>query len=218
MSMNTFEKLKKNRLFFFITAINSSYPSQAVNYVVINLIVALISFVRSFAFMNIFDFKELGLITLVNTAAILISFFQLGLINGGYRIIALGEVVSSIKTNNVVFTFIGLLTLFLVLVSFGGYFAEIFSDGFTLFVICSLGVGNLITNWLSNTLIGKQDFKKLNFANIISSFVSLLFLFLAYYFGIQGALVSLLLQPIIFVFIVFWKYGIQNNGKYCNYN
>ena len=190
---------------FLINNQKGRYTSQAINFVIINLIVALISFVRSFAFMNIFDFKELGLITLVNTAAMLISFFQLGLINGGYRIIALGEDKSSIKTNNVVFTFFGLLTLLLVVVSFAGYISEIFSNGFTLFIICSLGVGNLITNWLSNTLIGNQDYNKLNFANITSSIASLLFLSLAYYFGIQGALVSLLLQPIIFIFIVFWK-------------
>jgi len=81
---------------FLINNQKGRYTSQAINFVIINLIVALISFVRSFAFMNIFDFKELGLITLVNTAAMLISFFQLGLINGGYRIIGLGEDKSSI--------------------------------------------------------------------------------------------------------------------------
>ncbi len=173
-------------------------------FVIVNIFIAFLGFVRSFAFLNFFDFKELGIITLVNTAAMLIGFFQLGLINGGYRIIALGENESNIKTNNVVFSYFGVLSILLSILSILGYIFHLFSDWRIVLVVNFMGVGMLITNWLSNTLIGAREYKKLNFANIVSAGTSLLFLLLAYFFGLYGALLSLLVQPILFILIVLY--------------
>jgi O-antigen/teichoic acid export membrane protein len=169
----------------------------------VNIFVAFLGFVRSFAFMKFFDFKELGIVTLVSTAASLIGMFQIGLINGGYRIIALGDSDSNIKVNNVLFSYFGILALLLAAFSVFVYILGFYTNWFILLIINVMGICMLLTNWLTNTLIGASEFKRLNVANSISAFASLLCLLLAYYFGLYGALLSLLIQPIIFVSVVF---------------
>ena len=177
--------------------------SHSFVFITINILVAFLGFVRSFAFMKFFDFKELGIITLVSTAAALIGFFQIGLINGGYRIIALQDKDLRIKTNNVVFSFFGVLLIALFLGSIVGYFLGWFSNVLILIVVNVLGIGMLVNNWLTNTLIGGSEFKRLNIANASSASASLLCLVLAYYFGLYGALISLVIQPLLFVLLVF---------------
>lgn len=177
--------------------------SSSFIFIAINILVAFLGFVRSFAFMKFFDFKELGIITLVSTAAALIGFFQIGLINGGYRIIALQDKDLRIKTNNVVFSFFGVLLIALFLGSIVGYFLGWFSNVLILIVVNVLGIGMLVNNWLTNTLIGGSEFKRLNIANASSALASLLCLVLAYYFGLYGALISLVIQPLLFVLLVF---------------
>jgi O-antigen/teichoic acid export membrane protein len=169
----------------------------------VNIFVAFLGFVRSFAFMKFFDFKELGIVTLVSTAASLIGMFQIGLINGGYRIIALRDSDSNIKVNNVVFSYFGILALLLAAFSVFVYILGFYTNWFILLIINVMGICMLLTNWLTNTLIGASEFKRLNVANSISAFASLLCLLLAYYFGLYGALLSLLIQPILFVSVVF---------------
>lgn len=186
--MNTKANIKNNQSFVFIA---------------INIFVAFLGFVRSFAFMKFFDFHELGIITLVSTAASLIGMFQIGLINGGYRIIALRESDSNVKVNNVIFSYFGVLSIVLAAFSVIVFLLGFYTNWFLLIIINIMGVCMLITNWLTNTLIGASEFKRLNIANSISALASLLCLLLAYYFGLYGALLSLLIQPILFVFVVF---------------
>lgn len=186
--MNIKKVIKENHSFVFIA---------------VNILVAFLGFVRSFAFMKFFNFHQLGIITLVSTAASLIGLFQIGLINGGYRIIALQNKDSSKKVNDVVFSYFGLLSIALVTISSLGYFLNYFNDGLTIILVNILGVCMLITNWLTNSLIGGIEFKRLNIANSISALASLLCLILAYYFGLYGALLSLVIQPVLFVIIVF---------------
>jgi len=179
-----------------------SFVKTSFIYMAINILVASIGFVRSFAFMNFFNFKELGIITLVSTSASLISFFQIGLINGGYRIIALENSELRSKTNNVVFSFFAILLIILFLFSILGYCFGLFSNGLIIIIINVLGISILLTNWLTNTLIGGSEFKRLNIANIISALASLLCLLLAYYWGLYAALISLIIQPLLFILIV----------------
>lgn len=170
------------------------------------MLVAFLGFVRSFAFMKLFDFVELGTITLISTAASLVSLLQLGLINGGYRIIALKENGSDEKVNNVVFTYITILGIifsfsYVIMVSLNIY------DSISIFIIAVvIGICMLVTNWLTNMLIGAQEHRKLNFANLISASASIVCLAFGYYFGLYGALLSLLIQPLLFIVIVFFVY------------
>ena len=71
------------------------------------------------------NFEELGILTLAQTGVMLVGFSQIGLINGGYRIISLKKTSLSEETNNVIYTYILIITLlfFLALI-----FIEIFFD------------------------------------------------------------------------------------------
>ncbi|MFD2601214.1 hypothetical protein [Flavobacterium suzhouense] len=179
---------------------------QALIFIVVNIIVAFLGFVRSFAFMKFFDFTELGTITMVSTAASFIGLFQLGLINGGYRLIALGENNSDNKVNNVIFSYFGCLFCMLIGISLLIKLLGYYDDLLVISVSLIMGLCMLVTNWLTNSLIGALEYRKLNLANGISAFASILCLILAYLFGLYGALMSLLIQPLLFVILVFLLY------------
>ena len=73
-------------------------------YVVVNIFVSFVGFLRSFAFMKWLGLEELGLISLVQTVMQFIGLFQLGLINGGYRMFSLNKVKEQERVNNLLFT------------------------------------------------------------------------------------------------------------------
>lgn len=170
-------------------------------YIIINIFVAFLGFARSFAFIKFFGFGELGLITMVNTASMLITFFQLGTINGGYRIIALGEIESSTKTNNVVYSYLGIVSLLAFCVGLFFWWSGIIISLPLLFTSVFLGITLLYNNWLTNRLIAGKKLKKLNFSNLISAICGGAGLILIPYLGLNGAYISLLIQPIIFVIL-----------------
>lgn len=168
---------------------------QSISFIIVNFIVAVLGFTRSFVFLQFLNFQELGLITLIQTGAMLVGFFQIGLLNGGFRIISLKKNHLLQKINNVIFSYIGILSLVL----FVTYFFNLFTDYFTYLFILLLGLSLLLFNWLTNILIAQKNLILLNKLNLVSSSVSILFLPLAYYYGLFGAVFCLLIQPIIFI-------------------
>jgi O-antigen/teichoic acid export membrane protein len=180
------------------------YKNQSFVFIAVNILVAFLGFLRSFAFMKFFDFKELGLITLVSTAASLIGFFQIGMINGGYRIIALQDRESTNKVNNVIFSYFAVLTLVLGGFALIGLYFGIIKEWLIAIFVISIGVFALVTNWLTNTLIGAREYNRLNIANCCSALASFGSIVFAYYFGLIGAITSLLIHPLLFVSIIFF--------------
>ncbi|QQT27807.1 lipopolysaccharide biosynthesis protein [Sphingobacterium spiritivorum] len=167
-------------------------------YIIVNILVAFLGFARSFAFIKFFGFGDLGVITMVNTASMLITFFQIGTINGGYRIIALGEIESNVKTNNVIYSYLGTISLIVSFLGLVFWWCEISS--FQLIIISVLlGVLLLFNNWLTNCLIASKKLKKLNLTNLISSILGFFSLVLIPSLGLTGALIALLVQPVIFI-------------------
>jgi O-antigen/teichoic acid export membrane protein len=181
---------------------NTSSYKQSISFIVINIFVAFLGFVRSFAFMKFLDFKELGLITLIQTGAMLIGFFQIGLINGGYRILALQKSELSEETNNVIFSYISLLSVFLIIIFIIGSAFGLFPEKLIISLSVITGLFLLINNWLSNTLIAERAYARINKANSISALISLACLPLAFYWGIYGGAVCILAQPLFFSLIV----------------
>ena len=170
-------------------------------FVVVNILTAALGFIRSFAFMKFLGFEELGLITMVNTTASLLSLFQIGLINGGYRIIALGHEKVIEKTNNNILSFLivvsgGVFIITAILILLG-----IIKDYATALISISIGVLFLFNNWFTNRLIGSGKLQKLNYANSVSVIISLLCLILVYYYGFVGALICLFAQPMFFMLL-----------------
>jgi membrane protein len=179
----------------------SFFRRASFSFVLINVFTAGLGFVRSFAFMKFLGFEELGLITMVNTTASLLSLFQIGLINGGYRIIALGHEKVIEKTNNNILSFLivvsgGVFIITAILILLG-----IIKDYATALISISIGVLFLFNNWFTNRLIGSGKLQKLNYANSVSVIISLLCLILVYYYGFVGALICLFAQPMFFMLL-----------------
>ena len=172
-------------------------------YVIINVGLSAFSFLRSFVFMRYLDLKELGVISLVQTIFMFIGLLQMGLLNGGYRIISLGKKDEMERTNNVIYTYLFLLLplglVFCVLSSLFNWIDEL---SFPLLVISVIfGVFTLLNNWYHNVLIGEQKLTEVNRSNIFSYSFAALLLPLAYFFGFWGGMVVIMAQPLAFVAI-----------------
>lgn len=88
---------------------NISTNKLSINFIIINILVAFLGFSRSFVFIKFLDFKGLGILTLIQAGANLVGFFQIGLINGGYRLFAVQDAKASQNTNNIIFSYFGVL-------------------------------------------------------------------------------------------------------------
>jgi len=189
-------RLKASILNFNFNAFLSKKIS--IYFILINIIVAFLGFVRSFVFMKFLDFEELGLLTLLQTGAMFIGFFQIGLINGGYRLVALQNNSVTEKTNNVIFSYFGVLFSFLISIYLINSFFNILSDHLFLFILLVFGFSLLVFNWLTNTLIAERKYALLNKVNFVSAMMSILCLPMAYYWGAYGGAFCLLIQPVVF--------------------
>lgn len=181
------------------------WKSSSAVFVVVNILVAFTGFLRSFIFIKFLNLEQLGAITMVNTVAASLSLFQFGLINGGYRIIALGKKEEIEKTNNLIFSFISVISilLFIIALIFQNY--GMFQSKVILFISVIIGILMLVNNWVTNFLIGSRDLRRLNIANIVSVCLSLFSLLTIYIDNFYGALFSLLVQPLAFLLISFSK-------------
>lgn len=170
-------------------------------YIVINVGLSAFSFLRSFVFMRYLDLRELGIISLVQTIFMFIGLLQMGLLNGGYRIVSLGKSEEIEKTNNSVYTYVALLLpLGIIFSLLSAQFGWIKDFTLTLLLISVvLGIFTLLNNWCQNMLIGEQKLSEVNRANIMSYSLSVLTLPLAYWLGFWGAMIVIMIQPLAYV-------------------
>lgn len=151
--------------------------------------------------------EELGLISLMQTVILFLGLLQFGLINGGYRIFALDKKQQQEDINNLLFSYLAILSgvllgawmLFYVL-----DFSLVMSNVLLLLsIIC--GVFTLLMTWLTNTLIGKQLIVEINKINLFTALVSLLVLPLAFVWDIKGAIIVQFTQPFVFVAVTLFR-------------
>ncbi len=171
-------------------------------FVFVNVFVSLVSFARSVAFMRILDLHELGTVTLIQTGAIAVGFLQVGVINGGYRMLSLQKEDQTRRLHNAIYSSWAVLAIVLLLAFLTGMFSGVFSDGLNIGISLLIGLALLMSNWVSNALIAKRDYSRLNKANMFSSFASIAFLPAAHYWGVLGAISSIFVQPLCLVLMV----------------
>jgi O-antigen/teichoic acid export membrane protein len=171
-------------------------------YVAINIAVSGMGFLRSFVFMKLLSIYDLGMLTIIQTIIALVSISQLGLINGGYRLVSLNRQEQSERVNNLLFSFFCLISVLLILFWLCSFFLDIQMSHIVLLIALMTGVMYLIVNWLTNTLIGKQALRELNIVNLISGTAALLLLPLSFFWGMNGAIVVLMAQPVFFILFV----------------
>lgn len=168
-----------------------------------NILVAGIGFGRSFMFMKFLKFEELGIIAIVQTASMFLGFFQIGLINGGYRIVARRKTNESKQVNNFIFSYFGSFFLFLTILFFLNLIFKFYEGYLIGAVTIFLGVFQLSFNWLTNSLIGRGNYSLLNRLNLSSAGISILFFPLVYTYGLIGGYFCLLIQPFVFIVLAF---------------
>ena len=170
-------------------------------YIIVNIGLSVFSFLRSFVFMRVLDLKELGVISLVQTIFMFIGMLQIGLLNGGYRIVSLGKKEEMEKTNNTIFTYLSLLLpLGILFCLLSAHFNWIKDLSLALLLISVVfGVFTMLNNWFLNMLIGEQKLKEVNYANIASYTLSALMLPVAFLIGFWGAMFVIMVQPLVFV-------------------
>ena len=172
-------------------------------YVIVNIAVSFVGFLRSFAFMRWLGLEDLGLISLAQTVMQFIGLFQIGLINGGYRMFSLNKVREQERVNNLLFTSFGIF-LVVFLLAWGVIAAsgnKIIMDNDLLLVAIIGGILTLTNNWLNNTLVGKQKLGEINIINVIAICASVLSLTLVYFIGFWGAIISIVIHPLCFLTI-----------------
>lgn len=172
-----------------------------IRYVIVNIIIAAITFGRNLAFMRMLGLSELGQVALAQTIIMLISFLQFGLINGGYRIYTSRDRQENEKVNNLIMTYIGLLAAVVVIVCLSGVH-PFFRMGIlpkTLYFGLAAGIATLTANWMNNCLIADEKLGMSNLINLLSTMASFALVIMPGHRNVQYALWSLLLQPLAVV-------------------
>ena len=151
--------------------------------------------------MRYLTLKELGVISLVQTIFMFVGLLQIGLLNGGYRIVSLGKREEFEKSNNSIYSYLTILLpfgfLFCVLASILDWIEEL---SFILLLISVVfGVFTLLNNWIHNALIGEQKLGEVNLINVVSYGTSALMLPFAYLYGFWGGMLVIMMQPFLFV-------------------
>lgn len=178
-----------------------SLLDERTSFVLVNIVVNMAFLLRSYVSMRVLDYQDLGLAALLQTIMLLVSALQFGVINGGYRLLCSETGEGARQINNLVYTFVGALTL--VLLAISGISAALFpGDGgvaLVTFLGIVAGILTLARNWITNQLIATVMLRRLNQVNMLSALVSLAPLALVSRAPLLICLGSIVLQPLMFV-------------------
>lgn len=171
-------------------------------YVLVTVLVSLMAFARNLFFMKALDLASLGQITLMSTLIMLIGFMQAGLINGAYIQYAAGNrevnrrIVELMATGTLVLIPIAIAVVW-ISQRWGALHSVVWPGTFTFGI--TAGIVTLASTWLNNALIADGNLGRSNAINIAAVLVSLAAALCSTTFGLNAALISLLIQPLIIV-------------------
>lgn len=177
--------------------------NSKVLFVLINVLTSFITFGKSFLFMRYLPDSGLGVLMLFNSVIALFGLFQIGLFNGGYRILSIdANKKDYTDVNNTNFTYVILLTGILIIVS--TIYFSFYRGDFVLTIFAIIAGGfSLLKNWASNVLVSRRRLREINFFNLSSALISIGFAFSIFYIGEIGALLAIASLPISFVLLFF---------------
>lgn len=172
-------------------------------YVVATVLISGLGFTRNFIFMQSLGLGDVGQIALMQTIVMLIGFVQIGLINGGYRIYAIGDSDQK-KVNDVLFSY---LLIAIIGLTFIVWLSLIFFQspevkGLTVSIGAAAGMATLASVWLNNTLIAHGKLMVSNAVNLIAVTVSIIVGIITLSHGLSAALLAILIQPLSMVILV----------------
>lgn len=149
------------------------------------------------------------MITIISTIMALFGMFQLGLLNGGYRIFSLRKPKEEEKIiNNLIYTYFAILTGLIIITALVlKVFDFAFGTNFWIIILAiGFGVVTLVTNWISVQFSAQMNFRALNLLEILSTSFSLIFLFSIPLFGLLSALLTIFSAPLLYMIIAFYNY------------
>lgn len=180
-------------------------PGSRSAYVVVNLAVNALFLARSYVAMLALDYRQLGLVAVLQTVMALVAAMHFGLLNGGYRLLCSESGESARGINTLVYTFLTLLGAVGLLagaayLAFGTWSA---ATGFALMGAVA-GVLTLLRSWITNQLLATGRLEELNGTNMKSIAVSLLPLALIPWAPLPACVASIFLQPLAFALLA-WR-------------
>lgn len=170
--------------------------SASSSFVAVNCFCSFGTILQYVLFMRFFGFRDMGTITLFHTIITITGMTQLGLLNGGFRVLSQKSPYLEQRVNNTIFSFFGMVfivaVLLLPLAFVGGGKMLIVSLGI------AAGVMTMMKNWLTNVNIARTNLAQLNWVNLATTLFSFLFFLLIPVAGVAGGLLVVAMLPISF--------------------
>jgi O-antigen/teichoic acid export membrane protein len=205
--------LNKLSLVFFIKAL---FVSKKVHYIYVTVITSLLSIFKSYILMRMLSLSEMGIISFIQSIIVFVSFFQIGLLNGGYRLVSKLDLHLR-RINDFIFSYIFYLLWVAIILVLPIYFLFDFSfDLFILIYSIVAGFITIISNWVTNLLIANQKIDFLNKANLISLASSFLCLFLIKISPLWSGILFITSQSFFLVFVGLYLGGYKFRITYLN--
>jgi O-antigen/teichoic acid export membrane protein len=180
-------------------------PGSRGAYVIVSLGVNVLFLARGYFSMLVLDYRQLGLLAILQTVMALVTAMHFGLLSGGYRRLCSESGDSALEINTVVNSFMALLGIAVLLVGiivigFGSWSLVM---GFAL-MGAVVGVLTLLRSWITNQLLATGSLYKLNVANVKAIVISFMPLSLISLAPLSACVVSVVLYPISFI-LLSWR-------------
>ena len=179
---------------------------QKLLYVFINILMAGLGFARSYVTMKYLGFYQVGLVAMLMSVIEFVSMLQMGLLNGGFRMYFVNTRSVNKRINSMLFSYLAILLLvsLSVLAIYvgikGGINIQLEMIGLGVVV----GIFTLAKTWCTNLMIAAQKLGLLNRLNVWSSVLSFCFIFFVPVYGLIGAILLVISQPVIFITSALW--------------
>lgn len=163
------------------------YSNPRIVYVLLNISLSGLSFVRSFISIKYLDFYELGLLGIVQILIMVMAMLQLGMVTGGYK--AYSITPDSREINNTITSYIiVMLGISLPVITMAVHSGDAAVHITILGIL--IGAIGLYNNWLTCMMLARGDIKSLNAINLVSALASFLTLPTIIFLKLYGALLG----------------------------
>lgn len=189
-----------------LPAVIAAARSRQVGFVVTNLAANLIFIVRSYVTMHALDYRDLGIVTVMQTLMLLVSTLQFGVLNGGYRLLCSADEEEGRAINNVAYSCFAIIAVASLLA--GLLIDQVSATQVALWVTMVgilAGALTLIRSWVNNQMIAAGMLDLLNWVTIWSALLSLLPLLLLGRMPLTACILSVAVQPALFVLAVLFS-------------
>lgn len=183
---------------------------QRLQFIGINLAVNLLMLGRSYLAMRLLDERALGYVTLVQTLILFVSALQLGMLQGGFRLLCNGESEDRDAINGHYYAFQAMLSV-LALVALAWLAVAGTGEGWTAIAVAGTGllagIATLNRSWVSNQLIAKGALAEINGLTLLTAILALLPLLAMTVAPLEAVLASMFAQPLLFAAMALYRHA-----------